>query len=331
VTQTDQPIVNPGAPTRTGYDFTGWFTASSGGTKILSWISISDTYTHGQTEDFTLYAQWNAIPYSITYNVNGGSSDTPTIGTKFIGDTFTVAAAPTRAGYTFLGWRNGASNFAAGSTYTVASSNIVLTAQWSANTIAVTLDSRGGSALTSITTRTDEVIANDPGTPTRAGYDFAGWTTVPDSSTVGFAYTHNQTDSFTLFAKWNAKALNITYDNASGTTVSGGDTSTLTAATITTLRTVTLTGWTFNGWFTASTGGTKITTSDTHNQTANFTLYAQWSKIAYRVAYDLSSGTGDNAVIYTESVKTIGDTFTVKAAPSRVGYTFGKWSDNTNT
>ena len=47
---------SPGSPTRSGYTFAGWFTSSSGGS------AISFPYSHGQTSDFTLYAQWNAIP-----------------------------------------------------------------------------------------------------------------------------------------------------------------------------------------------------------------------------------------------------------------------------
>ena len=43
---------SPGTPTRNGYTFNGWFTASSGGS------ALSFPYTHSQTADFTLYAQW---------------------------------------------------------------------------------------------------------------------------------------------------------------------------------------------------------------------------------------------------------------------------------
>ena len=45
---------SPGTPTRSGYSFNGWFTATSGGS------AISFPYAHGQTANFTLYAQWTA-------------------------------------------------------------------------------------------------------------------------------------------------------------------------------------------------------------------------------------------------------------------------------
>jgi uncharacterized repeat protein (TIGR02543 family) len=43
---------SPGTPTRNNHTFNGWFTASSGGS------ALSFPYTHNQTADFTLYAQW---------------------------------------------------------------------------------------------------------------------------------------------------------------------------------------------------------------------------------------------------------------------------------
>ena len=44
-----------------------------------------------------------------------------------------------------------------------------------------------------------------------------------------------------------------------------------------TLPTVTLTGYTFSGWYTAATGGTKVTSATTVTLTAAQTLYAQWT------------------------------------------------------
>jgi uncharacterized repeat protein (TIGR02543 family) len=47
----------------------------------------------------------------------------------------------------------------------------------------------------------------------------------------------------------------------------------------------TRTGYTFNGWYTAKTGGTKITTSTVVKITANQTLYAQWTAVEVVLTY----------------------------------------------
>ena len=75
----------------------------------------------------------------------------------------------------------------------------------------------------------------------------------------------------------NDSVLNITYDSQNGSVVSDGDSTTITGGSINALPSdPTRTGYTFTGWYTASQGGTKITSGADHNQTSDFTLYAQW-------------------------------------------------------
>ena len=86
--------------TRTGYDFTGWNTLSDG-----SGISFADKAAiKNLTNNITLYAQWQAITYSITYNLDGGTlaQDNPTSYTIET-ESFTLTN-PTKDGYTFTGW-----------------------------------------------------------------------------------------------------------------------------------------------------------------------------------------------------------------------------------
>ena len=72
-----------------------------------------------------------------------------------------------------------------------------------------------------------------------------------------------------------ANSLTVTYDSQSGSAISNGTTTT--GGTISASPgTPTRDGFTFNGWFAASTGGSALSFPYTHNQTANFTLYAQW-------------------------------------------------------
>jgi uncharacterized repeat protein (TIGR02543 family) len=60
---------SPGTPTRNGYDFDGWFVAATGGS------AISFDYAHGQTADFTLYAQWvETALYSVGETGPGGGT-----------------------------------------------------------------------------------------------------------------------------------------------------------------------------------------------------------------------------------------------------------------
>ena len=122
---------SPCTPTRTGYTFNGWFVASSGGSQIVF------PYTHGQTANFTLYAQWTGITLTISYlpgtgNPTGSAPSSPT--SVLYGSTFiTPANTYVRSGKTFAGWNDGTTTYAAGATYPstgTATVNVVLTATW---------------------------------------------------------------------------------------------------------------------------------------------------------------------------------------------------------
>ena len=110
------------------YTFSGWNTQIDGtGTSYAGGASYSFE------NNLTLYAQWtDATMYTITYDANGGTGTAPTESDKLADATFTVAdgTALSKDGFTFNGWSDGTSVYAAGVTYTVGSSNVTLTAQW---------------------------------------------------------------------------------------------------------------------------------------------------------------------------------------------------------
>ena len=56
---------------RTGYTFAGWFTAASGGTQVTAATIVSTASNH------TLYAQWTANTYTVTFDANGGTHPLP--------------------------------------------------------------------------------------------------------------------------------------------------------------------------------------------------------------------------------------------------------------
>jgi uncharacterized repeat protein (TIGR02543 family) len=155
-------------------------------------------------------AAWLAQPspaQTISYAAGGGSGTGPTspvhvaYGSSFV----TPANTFTRAGYTFAGWSDGTSTFAAGSTFPTVggvTTAVTLTATWTANTLTATFDSQGGSAIPDGSTTTGGTLNSPLTDPTQTCYTFLGWSATVGGATITFPYAHGRTANFTLYAKW---------------------------------------------------------------------------------------------------------------------------------
>ena len=115
-------------PTRTGYIFKGW-SASSTATSA-SW-SAGGSYTDNASR--ILYAVWEAVTYTVSYDANGGFG-APGSQIKTHGQDLTLSTVvPTRTNYTFKGWGTSASagsaTYSAGGTYSTDEA-ITLYAVW---------------------------------------------------------------------------------------------------------------------------------------------------------------------------------------------------------
>ena len=81
-------------PSRTGYDFLGWYDGYS---------KISDTTTVNKDTDHTLTAKWQGKLVAVTFDPKGGSV-TPNNKDVRYGDTYGTLPIPTKGNDTFLGW-----------------------------------------------------------------------------------------------------------------------------------------------------------------------------------------------------------------------------------
>jgi uncharacterized repeat protein (TIGR02543 family) len=216
--------------------------------------------------------------------------------------------APTRAGYTFTGWAEGNGTIAAGSTGVK-----TFTAQWSAAIeYAVNYTLNGGTNHSGNPAKyTVESPAITLQAPTRAGYEFAGWT---EGNTIAAGSTGDKTFN----AQWTLIVghYGVAYELGSGGTNHPDNPDTYTETDAITLKDPTRAGYTFAGWLPSNTIAA--------GSTGDKTFTAQWTLIVghYGIAYELGSGGTnhpDNPGAYTET-----DAITLKA-PTRAGYTFAGW------
>ena len=284
--------LQPNAFTRTGYVFAGWTTAPGSETVFADQTTVGGekfgVTADGQT--VTLYAKWRAKSYTVAYDEAGGTagSSRPTAAAY---DAAFLVSAPTRTGYTFLGWTVSgydANTAAWGTTSSsvastlpsdgqitasgdiwlksltpTAGATVTLTARWKVITCQVTFSPEGGrNGATSLGIdygqTTDGFATIQP--PERANYTFQGY------------YTE-QKGKGTCYFDADGRLLR-TWDIAAGTC----------------------------------------------------TLYAHWTETSYIVTFDPNGGSGtvaDLNVTYTETfVLPSGSDLT----PPSEGHSFGGWA-----
>lgn len=153
-----------------------------------------------------IYEQEEKTGYRLSYDLNGGTGAEGTYNDTYYppqdGNTATVAAAPSRAGYQFAGWQDADGNrYAAGDTVTV-DHDITLTAQWNKLvTVSFDLCGHGGANISSQTFVSGNK-ASEPTAPKEDGWVFGGWYTEKGCK-YRFSFDSAVTSDITLYAKWD--------------------------------------------------------------------------------------------------------------------------------
>ena len=312
-------------PTREGYTFAGWWTSTTGGSRVTETTKVQTAENH------TLYAHWTANTYTVTFDPNEGSVS-PTSMSVTYDSTYGELPTPTREGYTFAGWWTSTTggDQVTETTKVQTVGNHTLYAHWTANKYTVSFNPNGGSVDTASKEVTYDSIYGTLPTPTRTGYTFTGWFTEAEGgSQVTDSTTVKITDAQTLYAHWSENTYNISFDKNGGT----GSMSSITGVKYTESKTLpansfTRTGYEFDGWATTAGGsvvyGDKASVSKlTAVNNGTVTLYAHWKAIEYEISYNLNGGTNNSS---NPAKYTIEDTVTL-SDPSKTGYSFDGWTD----
>jgi uncharacterized repeat protein (TIGR02543 family) len=326
----------PSTPTRSGYSFTGWYTAAnSGGSEFTAYTTVSG--------NITVYARWSsgtATQYTVIFDAAGGSpaNQTRTVTSGSSLGASSMPPVPTRGGYSFTGWYTVAesegSEFTAGTTV---SGNITVYARWILDIsiqYTVIFDADGGSPVTQTKTVTNGGSlgsSNMPSTPTRSGYNFTGWYTTATSGGNEFSAYTTVSGNITVYARWTLDTsiqYTVIFDAVGGspatqtkTVTNGGSVGSSNMPS-----TPTRSGYNFNGWYTAATsGGSEFTAGTTVS--GNITVYARWTldtSIQYTVTFDADGGSPATQTKTVTNGSSLGSS-NMPSTPARSGYNFNGW------
>ena len=219
-------------PLRDGYTFTGWHTASSGGTKA-DWTVVPDLGADGRK--VTLYAGWTANSYAITLNAPGAENAyNAAVSATYGSKTLAAAALPVRVDAGFAGYYApdgqmvidiygqfvpGAAPYTDDKGSWALTGGAALDARWNENHYTVTYYS-GYGRLDGLTVKTENRIYTAVygmgesvalPIPERVGYTFRGWYGSGDFSGRRLRALEAR-ENTVLYARWMAD--NLTWTDA---------------------------------------------------------------------------------------------------------------------
>lgn len=316
-------------PTRSGYAFLGWSESKT--------ASVPE-YKQGDkielTDKVTLYAVWSK-GIKLTFNANGGklSKKSKTV-YRYL--NYGSMKAPTRKGYTFVGWytkKSGGVKVEESSIVNY-SKKFTLYARWVKTNYKINYmlnegENNSKNKLTyNITTKTFS-LSN----PTRKGYIFGGWYTSNKYKTKVTKIKKGSTGNKTLYAKWTAIKYNISFNGNGSTSGKMTNQSNLSYDREYLLKQNSFSkkDYVFVSWNTKKDGsGLSFKNKESisnllSSNKKTITLYAQWKEANYDVTYILNGGK-----FIEDYLKSYNTNYSYNLdIPIRDGYSFDGWyTDN---
>lgn len=314
---------------RVEYDFVGWFSSPTGGTRYTDQYGKS-LGAYRNAKSVTLYAQWSIKKHKVTfYDPQTGDA----LSSQFYdhGTTVTHPASPSKKGYSFVNWYadkecNREYDFA-GQKVT-ADTNIY--ALFTANPYKVIFrltndleyaytldyDSTVGQTLNGLREKVDLHCAE-------TGKRFVGWF---DEAT-GLAVTDSTkvNGNMLIVAHFHVPVKVNFYSNEkliSNRIYYNGDT--------VTFETPSRTGHDFDGWYDNAYFNGSPVSSLTINQdrATEHNFYAKWTPRTYSITYSIDGQTYTAQYTYSDTVNVALDTSFPEL--TKIGYTFAGWCQKSN-
>jgi len=203
--------------TKAGWSFAGWATTSAGSAVY----SNQDSYPMGSA-DVTLYAKWNPISFSITFNKNDvdatGSMTPQAIPSGSSTPLKTVGFS--KVGWTFAGWAttsSGTKAFDNMASYTMGTNDVTLYAKWTPINYKITFLKNNWNASGTMNQQTiacGSSAALTSNTFTDNCRTFIGWSTSSTATSPDYvnraSFTMGPSD-VTLYAVWEITPLSLSH------------------------------------------------------------------------------------------------------------------------
>ena len=315
-------------PELTGHIFKGWYTQASGGQPVTSTTKVTQRSAH------TLYARWEIGIYKVTFDKNGGECAESERLIKY-DDPYGALPEATRNHYSFDGWYSAARGGKKIEADTIMDTpnDHPLYAHWTGESVKFTFDYNDGSGIKKYQNVSYGGCFVSLPYIAKTGYNLLGWFTAPVGGTeIKSSTVVDESTPTTIYAHWDIARFVLNLDANGG---KFSDSSTKKTKDIVygqpygELETPSQAGQLFEGWFTAKTGGDKITKDTITDTMKNVFAYAHWKEdtnIYVQVTFDENGGTPlpaaerTRTVIYGQPYGTL-----PVPTPSSAGQVFDGW------
>src|SRR5690554_4741244 len=162
-------------PEKAGHTFSGWYLDES----LAQTTKLSDDIT----TSVTLYAKWEVIKYSISFEVDGELNEAQK--TEYTIFDSVELLSPTRSNYTFLGWFDSIDDIEVITSIPIGTTgDLTFYAKWEANDVSnqhvISFNNYDGSLLAEVLVESGQVPVYSGQTPTKPAskthtYVFIGW------------------------------------------------------------------------------------------------------------------------------------------------------------
>jgi len=191
----DSVIIEPANPTKTYYDFVGWYTEPE--------LTNLYTFTTMPIDDFTLYAKWVEATSTINFNTTGGSEVNSI--TQNENSAVVAPASPIQPHYDFAGWYTEPELLNEYEFVVMPINDITLYAKWTVSQSTITLSNHLSDDVVEIT-QDEESIVTTPNNPTNEYFFFSGWY-LDSELTIPYTFTTMPVEDITVYAKWSGIAF----------------------------------------------------------------------------------------------------------------------------
>lgn len=353
-----EPWPTPPTLDRVGSTLIGWYSEAEAGTRYYDANGKADNAAYLTAGNTEVYAHWKALTYNIRYVANASGVEnmpTPNPVVKSYGTEITLAAAPSKTGYTFRGWATNANGsdivYAAGVPFNADPADINegatvnLYAIWDAVTYTVEYDGNAPADAT-------EAVANVPAsqtktfgadltlsgtTPSLPGYEFSGWEIYVDGEdtndmiepgdVLDTDYVNTQDATVTLKAVWTNIEYQVTYNANGGRFTDNTERKTLSASygeKYPNVEEPSRTGYEFAGWFTSA--GVQVAPGESiYYPPTGTTIFARWTVNESTVTVKANGGNWNGSAADKQFTGAY-NTYTEIPVPTREGYTFTGWA-----